>query len=103
MKDFKEKLALVPNKPGSYQMRDKDGVIIYVGKAKNLKNRLKSYFTGTHTGKTLSLVENIDDFGIVNVLFAEAFGEHKPARSTISVNGLPKNAMIMVDAIALAN
>ena len=62
MKDFKEKLALVPNKPGSYQMRDKDGVIIYVGKAKNLKNRLKSYFTGTHTGKTLSLVENIDDF-----------------------------------------
>lgn len=37
MKDFKEKLALVPNKPGSYQMRDKDGVIIYVGKAKNLK------------------------------------------------------------------
>ena len=62
MKDFKEKLALVPNKPGSYQMRDKDGVIIYVGKAKNLKNRLKSYFTGTHTGKTLSLVENIYDF-----------------------------------------
>ena len=62
MKDFKEKLALVPNKPGSYQRRDKDGIIIYVGKAKNLKNRLKSYFTGTHTGKTLSLVENIDDF-----------------------------------------
>ena len=62
MKNFKEKLALVPNKPGSYQMRDKDGIIIYVGKAKNLKNRLKSYFTGTHTGKTLSLVENIDDF-----------------------------------------
>ncbi len=62
MKNFKDKLALVPNKPGSYQMRDKDGIIIYVGKAKNLKNRLKSYFTGTHTGKTLSLVENIDDF-----------------------------------------
>ena len=62
MKNFKEKLALVPNKPGSYQMKNKDGIIIYVGKAKNLKNRLKSYFTGTHTGKTLSLVENIDDF-----------------------------------------
>jgi len=62
MKNFKEKLALVPNKPGSYQMKDKDGIIIYVGKAKNLKNRLKSYFTGSHTGKTLSLVENIDDF-----------------------------------------
>lgn len=62
MKNFKEKLALVPTKPGSYQMKNKDGVIIYVGKAKNLKNRLKSYFTGTVTGKTRMLVEDIDDF-----------------------------------------
>ncbi len=62
MKNFKEKLALVPTKPGSYQMKNKDGVIIYVGKAKNLKNRLKSYFTGTATGKTRLLVEDIDDF-----------------------------------------
>lgn len=62
MKDFKEKLALVPTKPGSYQMKNKDGVVIYVGKAKNLKNRLKSYFTGTVTGKTRMLVEDIDDF-----------------------------------------
>lgn len=62
MKNFREKLALVPTKPGSYQMKNKDGVIIYVGKAKNLKNRLKSYFTGTVTGKTKMLVEDIDDF-----------------------------------------
>ena len=62
MKDFREKLALVPTKPGSYQMKNKDGVVIYVGKAKNLKNRLKSYFTGTVTGKTRMLVEDIDDF-----------------------------------------
>ncbi|MDD5888749.1 MAG: excinuclease ABC subunit UvrC [bacterium] len=62
MKDFREKLALVPTKPGSYQMKNKDGVIIYVGKAKNLRNRLKSYFTGTVTGKTKMLVEDIDDF-----------------------------------------
>ena len=62
MKDFKEKLSLVPTKPGSYQMKNKDGIIIYVGKAKNLKNRLKSYFTGTVTGKTKMLVEDIDDF-----------------------------------------
>lgn len=62
MKDFREKLALVPTKPGSYQMKNRDGVIIYVGKAKNLKNRLKSYFTGTVTGKTKMLVEDIDDF-----------------------------------------
>ena len=59
---FKDKLALVPELPGSYQMKDKDGIIIYVGKAKNLKRRLKSYFTRTVTGKTKVLVENIHDF-----------------------------------------
>ena len=62
MKDFKEKLALVPTKPGSYQMKNKDGVVIYVGKAKNLQRRLRSYFTRTVTGKTRMLVEDIDDF-----------------------------------------
>ncbi len=62
MKDFREKLSLVPTKPGSYQMKNKDGIVIYVGKAKNLKNRLKSYFTGCVTGKTRMLVEDIDDF-----------------------------------------
>ena len=62
MKDFKELLALVPNKPGSYQMKNKDGIIIYVGKAKNLRNRLKSYFMSTHTGKTFALVKDIDSF-----------------------------------------
>ena len=59
---FKEKLQLVPNLPGSYQMKDKDGIIIYVGKAKKLRNRLKSYFTGRVTGKTKMLVDNIKDF-----------------------------------------
>ena len=59
---IKEKLALVPNLPGSYQMKNKDGLIIYVGKAKNLKNRLKSYFTGTVTGKTAMLVQDIATF-----------------------------------------
>lgn len=62
MKDFKEKLALVPTAPGSYQMKNKDGIIIYVGKAKNLQRRLRSYFTKTLTGKTKMLVEDIDDF-----------------------------------------
>jgi excinuclease ABC subunit C len=59
---FSEKLSLVPELPGSYQMKDKDGIIIYVGKAKNLKRRLKSYFTRTVTGKTKVLVSNIADF-----------------------------------------
>ena len=59
---FKEKLANTPELPGSYQMKDKDGVIIYVGKAKNLKKRLSSYFNKTVTGKTKVLVSNIHDF-----------------------------------------
>lgn len=59
---IKEKLKLVPESPGSYQMKNKDGIIIYVGKAKNLKNRVKSYFTGTVTGKTAMLVSDIVDF-----------------------------------------
>ncbi len=62
MKDFKDKLRLVPGKPGCYQMKDKDGTIIYVGKAKNLHNRLNSYFTGSHDAKTTKMVSMVDDF-----------------------------------------
>lgn len=62
MKDFKDKLRLVPGKPGCYQMKDQDGTIIYVGKAKNLHNRLNSYFTGSHDAKTTKMVSMIDDF-----------------------------------------
>lgn len=67
MNAIKQKLALVPNKPGCYLMKNKDGVIIYVGKAKKLKNRLSSYFRGTHTGKTAKLVSEIVDFEYVVV------------------------------------
>ena len=59
---LKEKLSLLPDKPGCYLMKDKNGVIIYVGKAKNLKRRVNSYFNRTHTGKTSVLVSNIVDF-----------------------------------------
>ncbi len=59
---FKDKLSRVPHLPGSYQFKNKDGIIIYVGKAKDLNNRLKSYFTGRVTGKTLMLVNDIVDF-----------------------------------------
>lgn len=64
---IKQKLSLVPNKPGCYQMKNKDGVIIYVGKAKKLKNRLSSYFRGVHTGKTAKLVSEITDFEYIVV------------------------------------
>ena len=59
---IKEKLKLVPELPGSYQFKNKDGIIIYVGKAKNLKRRLSSYFNRVQTGKTLMLVNDIKDF-----------------------------------------
>ena len=71
---LKEKLAQIPNKPGSYQMRNKDGVIIYVGKAKNLHKRVNSYFNRTQTGKTAKLVSEIADFTyIVTATELEAF------------------------------
>lgn len=59
---FKEELNLVPHLPGSYQMYNKDNVIIYVGKAKDLRNRLSSYFIGKNTGKTAIMVSEIDHF-----------------------------------------
>jgi excinuclease ABC subunit C len=59
---LKEKLAVLPEQPGCYLMKDKNGTVIYVGKAKVLKNRVRSYFTGTHDGKTQRLVNEIADF-----------------------------------------
>ncbi len=59
---IKNKLKKLPNNPGTYQMLDKAGKIIYVGKAKNLKNRVSSYFVGVHDLKTTRLVKDIEDF-----------------------------------------
>ena len=65
--NIKKKLSLLPNSPGCYQMKNKDGIIIYVGKAKNLKRRVSSYFNRTQTGKTKRLVEEIEDFEYIVV------------------------------------
>ncbi|MFB6467929.1 excinuclease ABC subunit UvrC [Cytobacillus sp. Hz8] len=62
---IKQKLTLLPNQPGCYLMKDRQGTVIYVGKAKILKNRVRSYFTGSHDGKTLRLVNEIEDFEYV--------------------------------------
>ncbi len=59
---IEEKLKTLPDLPGSYQMRDENNEIIYVGKAKNLKNRVRSYFHGAHNAKTTRLVSEIRDF-----------------------------------------
>ncbi|HEY8364915.1 MAG TPA: excinuclease ABC subunit UvrC [Haloplasmataceae bacterium] len=59
------KLNLVPFEPGCYLMKDKDNIVIYVGKAKKLRNRLRSYFTGTHDTKTTRLVSEIADFEFI--------------------------------------
>ena len=59
---LKDKLTLLPMEPGCYLMKDNKNQIIYVGKAKRLKNRVKSYFTGSHNGKTARLVREIHDF-----------------------------------------
>ncbi|MBW4080976.1 excinuclease ABC subunit UvrC [Paenibacillus sp. S150] len=62
MDNIRNKLALLPDLPGCYLMKNDEGTIIYVGKAKVLKNRVRSYFTGSHNGKTQRLVANIADF-----------------------------------------
>lgn len=62
MEGIRHKLALLPDLPGCYLMKNREGTIIYVGKAKILKNRVRSYFTGSHDGKTQRLVTDIRDF-----------------------------------------
>ena len=62
---LKDKLSLLPLEPGCYLMKDRQGQVIYIGKAKNLKNRVKTYFTGAHSGKTVRLVREIVDFEYV--------------------------------------
>lgn len=62
---IKHKLELLPDSPGCYLHKDKNGTIIYVGKAKNLKNRVRSYFRGSHDTKTELLVSEIEDFEFI--------------------------------------
>lgn len=62
---IKYKLELLPDSPGCYLHKDKDGTIIYVGKAKNLRNRVRSYFRGSHDTKTEMLVSEIEDFEFI--------------------------------------
>lgn len=65
MSELKLKLSVLPVEPGCYLMKNKDGEIIYVGKAKNLRSRVRSYFTGAHDEKTMRLVADITEFDFI--------------------------------------
>lgn len=62
---IKSQIALLPNKPGVYKMFDSSGTIIYIGKAKNLKNRVSQYFLRPQSGKVAKMVFNVDHFDII--------------------------------------
>lgn len=62
---LEHKLALLPDRPGCYLMKNINGQIIYVGKAKNLKNRVRSYFKSSHTGKVAKMVSEVADFDTI--------------------------------------
>ena len=51
--------------------------------------------------KTTIFIASMDDFGVINEIYEEAFGSHKPARATVAVKTLPKNALVEIDAVAL--
>ena len=65
MSELQLKLSVLPVEPGCYLMKNSDGEIIYVGKAKNLRSRVRSYFTGAHDEKTMRLVQDIVDFDFI--------------------------------------
>lgn len=70
----------------------------------NLKILLEDSQSGLDSVVKVNIyLANMDDFGIVNVLFAEAFGDHKPARTTISAKDLPMGSLVVMDATALPN
>ncbi|OCR20317.1 deaminase [Helicobacter pullorum] len=70
----------------------------------NLKEILKNAGSGfDKVVKTTIFLSDMDNFGIVNGIYAEFFGEHKPARSTVAVKSLPKEALVEIECIALSN
>ena len=92
---LEEKIRMLPDSPGCYLMKNREGTIIYVGKAVNLKNRVRSYFRDTvHTPKVEAMIAHIDDFDILLcetnlealILECNLIKLHKPSRIT-QVNG----------------
>lgn len=94
---LEEKIKTLPNSPGVYIMKNKDGKIIYIGKAKVLKNRVRQYFMNmaSHTAKVRAMVENIYDFDYIMcdsemealVLECNLIKEHKPKYNILLKDG----------------
>jgi len=91
---LKDKIALLPTEPGCYLMRSESDEVIYVGKAKNLKNRVKSYFTGAHNEKTTRLVSEIRDF---NYVLTNSERESLILENNLIKQYLPKYNIRLVD------
>lgn len=93
-------IALLPN--GSDEMLQEDVVVQAVQVLKNLEAVLNEAGSSLESVvKTTIFLASMDDFAVVNEVYAEAFGDHKPARSTVAVKTLPKNALVEIDAVAL--
>jgi 2-iminobutanoate/2-iminopropanoate deaminase len=93
-------IALKPD--GSDELLNEDVIVQAVQVLKNLEQvLLKSGSSLDKVIKTTIFLADMDDFALVNQVYEEAFGEHKPARSTVAVKTLPKNAKVEIDAIAI--
>ncbi len=93
-------IALTPD--GSDELLGEDVVVQAVRVLKNLEAVLVEAGSSLDSViKTTIFLADMNDFALVNEVYAEAFGEHKPARSTVAVKTLPKNALVEIDAVAL--
>jgi 2-iminobutanoate/2-iminopropanoate deaminase len=93
-------IALQPD--GNDALLEEDVVVQAVQVLKNLEAVLEASGSSLDDViKTTIFLADMDDFAIVNEVYAEAFGSHKPARSTVAVKTLPKNAKVEIDAIAV--
>ena len=93
-------IALTPE--GSDELLKEDVVVQAVRVMKNLEAVLEA--SGSSLDKVIKttiFLADMNDFAVVNEVYAEAFGSHKPVRSTVAVKTLPKNALVEIDAVAL--
>ena len=93
-KELKDKVLSLPYQPGVYLMKDKTGTIIYVGKAKKLKNRVSSYFRGEHLPKVAAMVEKVKDF---NVIIADSEFEALVLENSLIKRHKPKYNILLKD------